>query len=80
MFAVVLLFFVFGIYINWRLFAKTGNSGALSLLMLIPIVNLIMYLWLVFSEWPIEREVKSLRSQQQMGGQRYAPPAGPPYS
>jgi hypothetical protein len=40
----------------WRIFSKAGFSGALSLLMFIPLVNLIMIFVLAFSEWPALRE------------------------
>lgn len=36
----------------WRIFSKAGFSGALSLLMLIPLVNLIMIFVLAFASWP----------------------------
>ncbi len=36
----------------WRIFDKAGFSGALSLLMLIPLFNLLMLLFLAFAEWP----------------------------
>ena len=40
----------------WRIFSKAGFSGALSLLMFIPLVNLVMILVLAFAEWPALRE------------------------
>ena len=36
----------------WRVFSKAGFSGALSLLMLVPLVNLIMIFVLAFAPWP----------------------------
>ena len=70
--AIVLIFafvvLLVAVVIYWRIFAKTVNSGALSLLMFVPIVNLIMILYLAFSEWPIEQEVKQLRAQANPGG------------
>jgi hypothetical protein len=59
---------ILAVVIYWRIFAKTGNNGALSLLMFVPLVNLFMLLYLAFSEWPIEREVQQLRSQSGYGG------------
>ncbi|HEY7415587.1 MAG TPA: hypothetical protein VH593_10370 [Ktedonobacteraceae bacterium] len=38
----------FGIFCWWRIFSKAGYSGALSLLMLIPIANLVVFLVLAF--------------------------------
>jgi hypothetical protein len=46
----------------WKVFERTGRSGALGLLMLIPVVNLGMALWAAFSEWPVEREMTRLRA------------------
>ena len=36
----------------WRIFANAGFPGALSLLMLVPVVNLIMIFVLAFADWP----------------------------
>ncbi len=51
-----------------RIFAKTGFSWALGLLMLIPIANVIilfiMLFVLAFAEWPIERELQQMRQVQ----------------
>lgn len=39
----------------WRICVKAGYSGWLSLLLLVPIANLLLLYFLGFSEWPIER-------------------------
>lgn len=36
----------------WKIFSKAGFSGWLSLLMLLPLVNLIMLYFLAFARWP----------------------------
>jgi hypothetical protein len=36
----------------WKIFKKAGFAPALSLLMLVPLVNIIMLFFLAFSEWP----------------------------
>lgn len=61
-----LVAFAFSIYCAWRLVSKTGNAEWLSLLCLIPGLNIALFLYLVFSEWPIEAELK-----------RYKTPSGP---
>ena len=43
----------------WRIFSKAGYSGWLSLLMVIPLVNLIMLYFLAFADWPILRRRES---------------------
>ena len=39
----------------WKIFAKAGQPGILSLAMLVPILNFILFLWFAFSTWPIEK-------------------------
>ncbi len=39
----------------WFIFTKAGYSKWLSLLMLVPIANVIMLYFLAFSTWPIHR-------------------------
>ncbi|HEX9372592.1 MAG TPA: hypothetical protein VF897_16390 [Roseiflexaceae bacterium] len=54
---------IFLVSIWWKIFAKAGYSGALSLLMFIPVVNFILLLILAFGEWPIHRELRLLRER-----------------
>ncbi len=58
-----LVIFIFAIVIWWRIFAKAGYSGALGLLMFVPVANLIVLLVLAFARWPIQKEVDLLRQQ-----------------
>ena len=58
---------ILGLVAQWKIFSKTGNSGALSLLMLVPLVGIAVWLWLAFSEWPIERELAALKGRQRSG-------------
>jgi hypothetical protein len=52
------------VFVLWRLVAKTGNHGALALLFLVPLANIGLALYLAFTEWPIEQEVKRLRADR----------------
>jgi hypothetical protein len=36
----------------WKIFKKAGFEPALSLLMLVPWVNIAMLFWLAFANWP----------------------------
>jgi uncharacterized membrane protein YhaH (DUF805 family) len=65
---VLLLLFVLTIVIQWRIAAKAGYNGALSLLMLVPMVNFIVLLIFAFGEWPIEGRLKALAGGQPIGG------------
>jgi uncharacterized membrane protein YhaH (DUF805 family) len=53
----------FTIWVYWRIFAKAGYNGALSLLNLVPRVGqLICMVILAFGRWPIEDELAALRA------------------
>lgn len=60
---------VVAIVIYWRIFAKAGWSGALAILMLVPLVNLILLIVFAFTEWPIERQLRALQG----GGRTLTP-------
>jgi hypothetical protein len=81
----------FTILVFWKIFSKAGYNGALGILMIVPIANIVMLCILAFSQWPILQELNRLR-QQAMGmpqypqypqnpqNPQYAPyPQNPPY-
>ena len=74
-----LISLIFGIVIWWKIFSKAGYSGARSLLLFIPIVNLIIIIMLAFSQWPIERELAQLRQMAGRGGPGSPFPSSPQY-
>jgi|HubBroStandDraft_3_1064219.scaffolds.fasta_scaffold525309_2 hypothetical protein len=45
----------------WKICSKAGYPGALGLLILIPLANLIMLLVLAFAEWPVLKELRALQ-------------------
>lgn len=63
---------VFFIIVYWRIAAKAGYNGALSLLLLVPIANIVLICVFAFSEWPVLRELKQLRQQVAAGPQQYS--------
>jgi uncharacterized membrane protein YhaH (DUF805 family) len=70
-FIVLLAIVAFTIWLYWRIFAKAGYSGALSLLNLVPGVGpLVCVVILAFGRWPIEDQLAALQ-----GGRPYPPPA-----
>ena len=78
-----LAFIVLAVVIYWKIFSKAGYSGAMGLLMFVPIANIIVLLMLAFGEWPIYKELNYLR-QQVARGQQYPPspqqfPSSPQY-
>jgi hypothetical protein len=66
MIPLVLIIVAVKILIFCKIFSKAGYSWALGLLMLVPIANIIMLFVLAFAEWPIQRELRSFRQQNQM--------------
>ncbi len=60
---VILLLLAFWIYVWIRVVGKTGNNQWLGLLMMVPIANVILLIWLAFSEWPIERRAARQSSE-----------------
>lgn len=69
---------IFAIIIYWRIVSKAGYNGAMSLLLFIPIVNLIMIIIFAFSEWPIQKELNQLRAMAARGSGANFPPQYPP--
>jgi uncharacterized YccA/Bax inhibitor family protein len=48
----------------WKIFSKAGHSGAMGLLILIPVIGeLIMLLILAFGKWPALQDLARLRQQ-----------------
>jgi len=68
MFMMLIGLIIFGIHILifCKIFSKAGYSWALGLLILVPIANIIMFLFLAFADWPVQRELRSYRRQNQM--------------
>ena len=62
---ILLLSLLCAVFMVWpwaKIFTRTGQSGWLGALMLIPMVNLAVFLYLAFGEWPIERELRERRA------------------
>jgi len=59
-FLIVIPFAILGALITvipfWKICAKAGFPGALSLLMLVPIANVILPFYIAFAEWPVLRQ------------------------
>ena len=61
---VILILFVVGVALAvvlkvipfWKICTKAGFPGALSLLMMVPIANIILPFYITFAEWPALEE------------------------
>jgi len=43
------------------IFRKAGYSGLQIVLLFVPVVNVILFIWFALTEWPIQRELERLR-------------------
>ena len=62
---IVWVFIAIFVWAFCKIFSKAGYSWANGLLMLIPLVNLFTVLFLAFSEWPIQKELRLMEDGQQ---------------
>ena len=53
---------VLSLVINWKIAQQAGFPGVASLLMLIPVVNLVVVIYFAFTEWPVTRELRQARA------------------
>jgi hypothetical protein len=51
----VALLFLLGLWVTWRIVRKAGYHGAWSLIILLPLVNLVAVYVFAFSDWPALR-------------------------
>jgi hypothetical protein len=51
-----IIFAVIAVVPFWRICTRVGHSPALSLLVVIPLVNLIFIYYLAFGDWAIDRK------------------------
>lgn len=57
---------LFYLLVWWRILARAGFPGALTLLMLIPPFALGIWVFLAFAPWPARRELAALRKVQRV--------------
>jgi hypothetical protein len=60
---VILAVCAIGLVPFYKIFSKAGYPGILCLTMIVPLLNIIMLLFLAFSEWPVLKELKALRQR-----------------
>jgi hypothetical protein len=56
----ILIMVAIVVWLYWRIFSKAGFSGLFSLLMLVPVINIITLAYLAFAEWPIQKRFEEL--------------------
>lgn len=63
-FLVALIVIAITLVVYCKIAAKMGYSWALGLLMVVPIANIVLLLYLAFADWPIQRELRQLKQQR----------------
>ncbi len=51
----------------WRIFKRAGFAAALSLLMLVPFVNVALLYWFAFADWPRLKEGEDTNKAEAVG-------------
>lgn len=59
----VLIVVAFLVVPFWKIFSKAGYPGIISILMLVPFLNLVLLFFLGFSDWPVLKELNALRQK-----------------
>lgn len=52
----VLLSSVLPVIAFWKICSRAGFNGALGLLMLVPVANIILPLYVAFAQWPVFKQ------------------------
>jgi hypothetical protein len=60
---VSLLIIVITLVVYCKIAAKMGYSWALGLLTLVPIANIVLFIYLAFADWPIHKELRRLKQR-----------------
>jgi hypothetical protein len=60
---VICLLWPLTVFAWWRIFSKAGHPGVLSLAMVVPLLNFVLFFWFAFSTWPIEKPALGSQSQ-----------------
>ena len=61
---VVLLLTALQVLVCCKICSKAGFSWALDLLVLLPIANVVLFFYLGFAEWPVQKELRELKVLQ----------------
>ncbi|MHC4462559.1 MAG: hypothetical protein ACYS6W_02675 [Planctomycetota bacterium] len=61
---VVLIGAAIKVLIFCKISSKAGYSWALGLLMLVPIADIILAFFLAFADWPVRKQLRLLKQQQ----------------
>ncbi len=60
---IVLMYVIIKLVVYCRIFSKAGYCWAFGLLMVIPFAHCLLMLILAFSDWPVAKELRLLKSR-----------------
>jgi len=55
--------FIVWVFLSVLIFRKAGYSGVQIILLFVPIVNLVLFIWFALTEWPIQKELRELKTR-----------------
>jgi len=55
--------FIVWVFLTVLIFRKAGYSGIQIILLFVPIVNLVLFVWFALTEWPIQKELRELKTR-----------------
>jgi hypothetical protein len=55
--------FIVWVFLTVLIFRKAGYSGVQMILLFVPIVNLVIFVWFALTEWPIQKELRELKTR-----------------
>ncbi len=55
--------FIVWVFLTVLIFRKAGYSGVQIILLFVPIVNLVIFVWFALTEWPIQKELRELKTR-----------------
>jgi hypothetical protein len=58
-----MLGFIVWVFLTVLIFRKAGYSGIQIILLFVPIVNLVLFVWFALTEWPIQKELRELKTR-----------------
>jgi hypothetical protein len=55
--------FIVWVFLTVLIFRKAGYSGVQIILLFVPFVNLVLFVWFALTEWPIQKELRELKTR-----------------
>lgn len=63
-FIVVTITWILPVLAFWKICSKAGFPSALSLLMIVPVANIILPLFVAFADWPVLKKLEQRETEE----------------